>query len=88
MEDAPRPRVFVFGDRSTAGDGVSNAKRWTDLLGERIPSHRSCNFGLPGTGTHQHLIAWQKFGAPREHDLLVAAVLVENIRRIAAAYPD
>ena len=86
VEDDPRPRVFVFGDSFTAGDGVSNGKRWTDLLGERIPSHKFCNFGLPGTGTDQHLIAWQKFGAPREHDLLVVAVLVENIRRIAAAY--
>jgi hypothetical protein len=79
-------RVFVFGDSFTAGDGVSDGQRFTDHLqrsGGAISVH---NFGLPGTGTDQHYLAYREFGAPHRHELLVIAVLVENIRRVAAPY--
>jgi lysophospholipase L1-like esterase len=81
-----RRRVLLFGDSFTAGDGVSNGKRYGDLLEEKVPDVEVYNFGLPGTGTDQHLLAWREFARDIDHDLLIIAVLVENIRRVAARY--
>lgn len=78
--------VFVFGDSFTAGDGVSNGKRWTDELARLLPCTMFHNFGLPGTGTDQQYLAWRKFAADRPCKLLVVAVLVENVRRVTAAW--
>lgn len=86
IADDGRPNIFVFGDSFTAGDGVSNGKRWTDALARAFPGYAIHNFGLPGTGTDQHWIAWRKFAMARACDLLIVAVLVENIRRITSAY--
>lgn len=79
-------RVFVFGDSFTAGDGVSDGRRFTDQLQRRLAQTTVHNFGLPGTGTDQHYLAYREFGGPHRHQLLVIAVLVENIRRVAAPY--
>jgi hypothetical protein len=81
-----RMKVFVFGDSFTAGDGVSNGKRYNDELERLIPGIEFYNFGLPGTGTDQHLIAFKKFAMTLRYDLVIVAVLVENIRRIMAQF--
>ncbi len=77
-------RVLVFGDSFTAGDGVSNGKRFTDVIEARVPRTEVYNFGLSGTGTDQHYLAWREFAAHGkvEHDLLVIVVQVENITRV------
>jgi len=79
-------RVLLFGDSFTAGDGVSNGRRFGDLLEQLVPETEVYNFGLPGTGTDQHYLAYREYGVPLDHDLLVVAVLVENVRRVAAPY--
>ena len=79
-------RVLLFGDSFTAGDGVSQGRRFGDLLEKRVPDLEVLNFGLPGTGTDQQYLAYTEYAAAFEHDLLVVAVLVENIRRVAAPY--
>jgi GDSL-like lipase/acylhydrolase family protein len=81
-----RMKVFVFGDSFTAGDGVSNGKRYSDELERLLPGIDFYNFGLPGTGTDQHLIAFKKFAMALRYDLVIVAVLVENIRRITAQF--
>ena len=81
-----RRRVLLFGDSFTAGDGVSNAARYGDLLESRLDSTEVYNFGIPGTGPDQHWLAYRKFAADMESDLLILAPLVENIRRVAARY--
>ena len=81
-----RPRVFVFGDSYTAGDGVSNGQRFSDLMKMLVPELEFFNFGLPGTGTDQQFIAFEKFAAPLSCDLVVVCVLVENIRRIVSRF--
>lgn len=77
-------RALLFGDSFTAGDCVSNGQRYGDLLERHIPDLQVLNFGLPGTGTDQHYLAYREFGRGVEADLLIVAVLVENIRRIVA----
>jgi hypothetical protein len=79
-------RVLIFGDSFTAGDGVSNRDRYTDLLEALLPGVEVLNFGLSGTGTDQQYLAWREYGKPIEHDLVVAAVYLENIKRNLAHF--
>ena len=79
-------RALLFGDSYTAGDGVSNGARYSDLLEKRLPGTEVYNYGLPGTGTDQHYLVYADVAPRIEHDLVIIAVLVENIRRVVAHY--
>lgn len=79
-------RILLFGDSYTAGDGVSNAHRYGDVLEKRIAGLEVFNFGLSGTGTDQQYLIFNQLAKTIEHDLVVIGVLVENIRRVAARY--
>lgn len=79
-------RVLLFGDSFTAGDGVSNNRRYSEALEARVPSLEVYNFGLSGTGTDQQYLIWREFARAIEHDAVVIAVLVENIRRVLSRY--
>lgn len=80
-------RILLFGDSHTAGDGVSNGKRFGDRLEELLPGNVEVfNFGLPGTGTDQQYLAYREFAAGVESDLLLLVVQIENIQRVAARY--
>jgi carbamoyltransferase len=78
-------RVLVFGDSFTAGDSVPNHQRYTDLL-EQTLGAEVYNFGIPATGTDQQYLAWREFARDIEHDAVVIAVFVENVRRVMARY--
>ena len=79
-------RIMLFGDSFTAGDGVSNAKRFGDQLEKRIENIEVLNFGISGSGTDQQFLAWREYAEPLDANLMVIAVLVENIRRVVARY--
>lgn len=84
-------RVLVFGDSFTAGDAVANRQRYTELLETRLQAAGAApvecyNFGLSSTGTDQQYLIWREFAQGIEHDLVVIAVFVENIRRVAARF--
>jgi lysophospholipase L1-like esterase len=79
-------RALLFGDSFTAGDGVSNSQRYGDQLERKVPNLEVYNFGLPGTGTDQHYLAYQEYAAKIEHDLLILGVMVENIGRVASRF--
>lgn len=81
-------RVLLFGDSYTAGDGVSNGQRYSDLLETLLPGTEVYNYGLPGTGTDQHFLVYREVAASVDHDAIVIAVLVENIRRVVARYRE
>ncbi len=78
-------RILVFGDSFTAGDGVSNGKRFTDYL-ELNTGKQVYNLGLSGTGTDQQYLIYQKYGKGLEHDVVIITVLVENIRRVHSKF--
>lgn len=88
QRNGEKRRILLFGDSFTAGDGVSNGKRYGDLLEELVPNCEVYNFGLSGSGTDQQYLIYQHDARERaiEHDLMVIGVLVENIRRVAAKY--
>jgi len=79
-------RILLFGDSYSAGDGVSNADRFGDRLERILPGVEVYNLALPGTGTDQHYLVWREFARGLDHDLVVIAILVENIRRVAARF--
>jgi len=79
-------RILLFGDSFTAGDGVSNKKRYSDLLMQTLPSTEIFNFGMPGTGTDQQYLIYKRFAEGIEHDLIMIVVNIENIRRVNAKY--
>jgi carbamoyltransferase len=79
-------RILLFGDSYTAGDGVSNGKRFGDHLESLMSNVEVYNFGLPATGTDQHYLIFQEYARDIEHDLLIIAVFVENIRRVSSRY--
>jgi hypothetical protein len=79
-------RALLFGDSYTAGDGVSNGARYSDVLEKLVPEVEIYNYGLPGTGTDQHYLVYREVAGSVEHDLVIIAVLVENIRRVVARH--
>lgn len=81
-----KKRILVFGDSFTAGDGVSNKFRYTDVLETMLPDTEVYNFGLPGSGTDQQYLLFKEYAHQFEYDLLIISVLVENIRRIKSHY--
>lgn len=80
-------RVVVVGDSYTAGDGVSNAFRYSDVLEQRLLASfggrgvQVLNFGLPGSGTDQQLLALRELGRGIDYDVLLMVPMVENIIR-------
>ncbi|WP_148654640.1 SGNH/GDSL hydrolase family protein [Paraburkholderia caribensis] len=74
-------RVLVFGDSYTAGDGVSNGKRYTDILEQQLADTEVLNFGLSGSGTDQQYLVFQQYSGQIDYDAVVISVLVENIQR-------
>lgn len=81
-----RKRVLLFGDSFTAGEGVSNGQRYSDFLEKMLPGTEFYNFGLPATGLDQHYLIYREFAQGIEHDLLIIAVFVENVRRVGSRF--
>lgn len=81
-------RVLLFGDSYTAGDGVSDKYRYSEVLERLVPGLEVYNYGLPGSGTDQQYLIWRELAQDVEHDLVVISVLVENIRRVVARYRE
>lgn len=83
--DKPKPegtkRVLVFGDSYTAGDGVDNDKRFSDIIEKGLNGVEVFNFGLPNSGTDQQYIAFDTAAGGLDHDLLLLCPMVDNIRR-------
>src|SRR4051794_40092145 len=79
-------RILLFGDSFTAGEGVSNGQRYSDRLEQLVPGLEIYNFGLPATGLDQHYLIYKEYAQDIDHDILVIAVFVENVRRVGSRY--
>jgi lysophospholipase L1-like esterase len=76
-------RALLFGDSQTAGDGIQNSCRYSDLLESAVPGLEILNYAVSGSGTDQQFLTYQEHRAV-DHDLVVIALYVENIRRISS----
>ncbi|HTI18561.1 MAG TPA: SGNH/GDSL hydrolase family protein [Trinickia sp.] len=81
-------RLLLFGDSYTAGDGVSNGKRYSDILEQCLEDTEILNFGLSGSGTDQQYLVYRQYADMLEYDAVVIGVLVENIRRNTVVYRE
>ena len=79
-------RVLLFGDSFTAGDGVPNQQRYGDLLETMVSDLEVFNYGLSASGPDQQYLAYREFAKDIEHDLVILAIHVDNVRRVAAQY--
>ncbi|MGD9722688.1 MAG: SGNH/GDSL hydrolase family protein [Pirellulales bacterium] len=75
-------RAILFGDSQTAGDGVANADRYSDVVETLVPGLEVYNYGIPGTGTDQQYLSYLEC-ADVEHDLVIIGLHVENIGTVA-----
>jgi carbamoyltransferase len=80
-------RIIFLGDSNTAGDGVNNNERFSDLVAEHF-NFESYNFALPGSGTDQQYLIWEEHVKNYDSDLIILGVLVENIERNKVAYRE
>lgn len=76
-----RPRILMFGDSFTAGDDCSNADRYSDQLAAMLNAE-VYNYGMPGSGTDQHLLINREFAKDVDADLIVVCVQVDSMKRI------
>ena len=82
-ERGDRPRILAFGDSTMAGDNGPNEIRYSDMLAEQLGAE-VYNFGISGTGTDQHLLAYREVAKDIEADLVILAVQLDAIRRVQA----
>ena len=74
-------RIVALGDSYTAGDGVSNAQRYSDLLEHDHEGLEVLNFGLNGSGTDQQVLIFENIARHFETDAYLFGICVENIAR-------
>jgi carbamoyltransferase len=77
-----RRRIALFGDSYTAGLGVTNRDRFSDLLEHAHPNLDVMNFGLSGSGTDQQLLIYETLAKPFEADAYILAPYFSDIQRI------
>ena len=84
-EEGDTPRILMFGDSFTAGDACCNDDRYSeqleDLLGVEV-----YNYGIPGTGTDQHLLVYREFAADVAADVVVLTVHPDAMRRLQVSH--
>ena len=81
-----RFRILLFGDSYTAGDGVHNEERYSDLLERMWEGIEVLNFGINSGGIDQQVLILEHLGSRFESDLVLFCPLVENIRRNSLRY--
>ncbi|HEY6346326.1 MAG TPA: carbamoyltransferase N-terminal domain-containing protein [Bryobacteraceae bacterium] len=84
-EKGDLPRILMFGDSYTAGDNVSNADRYSDRLSDLLGAEVQ-NYGVPGSGTDQHLLMYRKFAAGVDADLVMICVQIDSFHRIQLSH--
>jgi len=80
-----RPKILVFGDSFTAGEGCENRERYPELIGEML-GVKVYNYGLSGSGPDQHLLIYKTLAAAAEADLVIWGISIHNIQRIKLSH--
>ena len=80
-----RPRILVFGDSFTAGEGCDNRERYPEILGRTLNAE-VYNFGLSGSAPDQHILMYQEFGRSIDADLIIWGISIHNIERVLLAH--
>lgn len=73
-------RITFIGDSYTAGEGVANAKRFSDLVSNAFAA-KCYNFGLSASGIDQQYLIYKDIASKFDHDVLVISPHIINIFR-------
>lgn len=79
-------RVLLFGDSFTEGVGVSDGKRFSDLLETLVPDVEVLNLGVRATGTDQQLLYFREVASQVEYDLVIVGLYTGDILRNHSKY--
>jgi SGNH hydrolase-like domain, acetyltransferase AlgX len=71
-----RVDVAVLGDSLLIGPGVGMERQFTTLLQHRLNGRTVLNLGLPGGGTEHEYLAYRRYVAPLQPELVIAIVCV------------
>jgi carbamoyltransferase len=87
MEKPPGVRrILFYGDSFTEGVGVSDGRRFSDLIEQMIPHTEALNFGVRATGTDQQLLFFRERPPELDHDLVVIGLYTGDVKRNASKY--
>jgi carbamoyltransferase len=79
-------RIAVFGDSFTAGDGVDNRDRFSDLIEKTCAGLEVFNMGLSGSGTDQQVLLMEREKKTLGAGAYILCIYVENVFRNRMAY--
>lgn len=75
IEKSPaRCRVMFLGDSFTWGMGVREEERFSNLVAAIHPGWECLNMGIPGYGTDQSLLVWERYASVYEPNWVVLTV--------------
>ncbi|MBL0359200.1 MAG: hypothetical protein IPP72_21070 [Chitinophagaceae bacterium] len=80
IKDGNELRIAFIGDSFTAGEGVANEKRFSDLVSKAFGA-KSYNFGLSASGVDQQYLIYKDIASTFDHDVLVISPHIINIFR-------
>jgi carbamoyltransferase len=80
VKEVNEVRIAFIGDSYTAGEGVANEKRFSDLVSKAFAA-KSYNFGLSASGVDQQYLIYKDIASKFDHDVLVISPHIINIYR-------
>lgn len=78
--DDNETRIAFTGDSFTAGEGVANEKRFSDLVSKAFNA-QCYNFALSASGVDQQYLIYKSIATEFDHNLLVISPHIINIYR-------
>lgn len=77
-----KKRIIFLGDSFTAGDGVANEDRFSDLTMASIGNLECYNFGLTASGTDQQVVIYERIAKQFDHDMVLLGFSLHDITRL------
>jgi carbamoyltransferase len=81
-ESQRKKRIIFLGDSFTAGDGVANEDRFSDLVMDSISNLECYNFGLTASGTDQQVLIYEHIAKQFDHDVVFLGFSLHDITRL------
>ena len=72
--------ILLIGDSFSAGDGVANESRFSDIIQETLDC-RVVNLAVSGYGVDQQILAYEKYGKEIPHDCVIFAPHLDDLKR-------
>ncbi|HMQ86629.1 MAG TPA: carbamoyltransferase N-terminal domain-containing protein [Flavilitoribacter sp.] len=73
-------KILLLGDSYTAGYGVNNEHRFSDLL-EIEYDCKTINLAVSGYGVDQQVLAYKKYGKHIDHDIVIFVPFLDDLTR-------